>query len=660
MFLFPLAFLQISTLASPLTPDFSFGVASDSLQYLSTFANSSWVVSNSQWGISVPASVPGDLVTDLQRAGVIGDPFYELGWLNTTTPGHQGAPLWDSGIWNYSLTFPLTLSYPAGTTFYLVFDGVKMAADIMLNGVYIGFVMDQFLRYTFMLPPGILLAAGNELSLAFGTSRDPRNAEGRFSGASGGWDWGPYTNTATTGTQVGGGPQFTFSKGLWRDVYIAALAPNTGAIEHLAPYVHYLGAYPVSPLTDAQSGPWRVNVRVQMRGEGSGTLTVSGAWDATGTNSTHVTLAGHGGNSTVATVSLTVPQGKVSLWWPNELGPQPLYAISASWRPDLAPTLVSSSSRNLGFRTFAIVTDDDTHPEILEGVDGSGNLTMRWKVNGADMYMRGADIIPMEVLDGRSSDLALQIMVSSAAAAHFNVLRVDGIDTYLPDTFYAACDAAGILVYQDMQYSQGNPAPTPNDLEHDELVHTVRRLAHHPSLAVYDGCNECGGHGAYASFVMSTVAQEDPSRPPWPTSPSNGWISGVDRLTSLPNGSPLGLQPTLALEVSKEGGTRMDYKLAQALRNAASLLASKDSNCTLLPNLDICPVSCVRVRVCFPSVCVFPNRSVSVCRAPLSPLTPPPTSLFCPNFFTFLHSSPGRIGLSQTTSPAGTLAASLL
>jgi hypothetical protein len=39
-----------------------------------------------------------------------------------------------------------------------------------------------------------------------------------------------------------------------------------------------------------------------------------------------------------------------------------------------------------------------------------------------------------------------------------------------------------------MQYSQGNPAPTLNQLEFDELVHTVRRLAHHPSLAVYDGC----------------------------------------------------------------------------------------------------------------------------------------------------------------------------
>jgi hypothetical protein len=274
----------------------------------------------------------------------------------------------------------------------------------------------------------------------------------------------------------------------------------------------------------------------------------------------------------------------------------------------------------MGFRTLAIVTGDDTNPVALAGLDGSGNLTVRWKVNGANLALRGADIIPMEVLDGRSSDVALAAMVASARVAHFNMLRVDGIDTYLPDVFYALCDAAGILVYQDMQYSQGNPAPTANDLERAEIVHTVRRLAHHPSLAVYDGCNECVGQGIYASFVMTVVAGEDGSRPPWPSSPSNGWLSGVDRLTSLPNGSPLGLQPTLGgggvrkkpLH-SREGGE--ERALAKALRTAALLLAAAGNsegaggNCTLLPNLDICPVSLrARARVC---VCVLthPHKS---------------------------------------------------
>ena len=33
---------------------------------------------------SIPASVPGDLLTDLEAAGLIGDPLYELNWLNSS------------------------------------------------------------------------------------------------------------------------------------------------------------------------------------------------------------------------------------------------------------------------------------------------------------------------------------------------------------------------------------------------------------------------------------------------------------------------------------------------------------------------------------------------------------------------------------------------
>ena len=54
-----------------------------------------------------------------------------------------------------------------------------------------------------------------------------------------------------------------------------------------------------------------------------------------------------------------------------------------------------------------------------------------------------------------------------------------------------------------------------------------------------DACNECGGFGLYSDFVMTTVAEEDRSRPVWPSCPSNGWISGVARGTGLPNGKKL-------------------------------------------------------------------------------------------------------------------------
>ena len=188
-----LLFAIICAASAQLTPDAPWGLPSASLQYLSTSSGAQWHVSSALHSLSAPATVPGDLVSDLQRAGIIGDPFYELGWLNTTTPGAQGAPLWDTGNWTFSLAFtpsaPLLAAIAAGGTPLLVLDGVKMAADVALNGVPLGAVQDQFLRYNFELG-AVLVPGSNTLSITFGTSRDPRNAEGRFSGASGGWDWG--------------------------------------------------------------------------------------------------------------------------------------------------------------------------------------------------------------------------------------------------------------------------------------------------------------------------------------------------------------------------------------------------------------------------------------------------------------------------------------
>lgn len=131
----------------------------------------------------------------------------------------------------------------------------------------------------------------------------------------------------------------------------------------------------------------------------------------------------------------------------------------------------------------------------------------------------------------------------------------------------------------------------------------VRRLAPHPAVAVYDGCNECGGQGIYASFVMTTVAEEDPSRPPWPSSPSPGWVSGVDRLTSLPNGLPLtptvaadaflipravrGSAPRASLGCADCELTRSAVKLA----SEANRLVRANGNaaaCTFVANIDSC------------------------------------------------------------------------
>ena len=62
----------------------------------------------------------------------------------------------------------------------------------------------------------------------------------------------------------------------------------------------------------------------------------------------------------------------------------------------------------------------------------------------------------------------------------------------------------------------------------------MRRIASHPSVALYDACNECGGSTPFSNFVAPIMADEDPTRPIWPASPSAGWEDGVDRLWGFP------------------------------------------------------------------------------------------------------------------------------
>lgn len=115
---------------------------------------------------------------------------------------------------------------------------------------------------------------------------------------------------------------------------------------------------------------------------------------------------------------------------------------------------------------------------------------------------------------------------------------------FLPDAWYDACDEMGIMVYHDMQYAQRGHSPQNSTAQDAELRHNIRRLSHHPSIVMWDGCNECHviigtPTGIYATFVMTVVAQEDASRVVWPSCPASGWTSGVNTLTSIPNGKPL-------------------------------------------------------------------------------------------------------------------------
>ena len=164
--------------------------------------------------LSLPATVPGDLISDLLRNGLIGEPLFEANFLN-------GSSTWNLPRWLFTKLFDLggdfLQSSAADGVSLLVFDGVKMGATIYLNGKRLGTATDQFLRYTFPVPNSALAPKANNLTLVFDVGIE---CDGRWMACTGGWDWAPYSYTS----QEGG---FTFTKGIWKSVYLVAVANAT-------------------------------------------------------------------------------------------------------------------------------------------------------------------------------------------------------------------------------------------------------------------------------------------------------------------------------------------------------------------------------------------------------------------------------------------------
>lgn len=221
-----------------------------------------------------------------------------------------------------------------GVAALLVFDGVKMGATLSLNGVELGTFTDQFLRYQFDITAS--LQSSNTIEVTF-----PKNnsipTEGRFMACSGGWDWAPYSNTIdATGSN-------TFSKGIWRDVYLVYSA--VGFITGLAPQVAYNGPYPTQPLGDRDHAGFTVTTLVQFYAPAGlqGSLTLSG-W----AESTTVPVASPPGPG-LLNVTAQLTAAAVDLWWPNGAGRQPLYRLAVQFTAAPGPALYTE--RFIGFRT---------------------------------------------------------------------------------------------------------------------------------------------------------------------------------------------------------------------------------------------------------------------------------------------------------------------
>jgi beta-mannosidase len=214
------------------------------------------------------------------------------------------------------------------------------------------------------------------------------------------------------------------------------------------------------------------------------------------------------------------------LWWPNGEGEQALYELRVGVQGG------QEARRRVGFRELRVIAGED---EI--------GRSMKFEVNGREIFAKGANWIPADSLPSRRSRERIAGLLRSAQAAHMNALRVWGGGRYESDDFYELCDELGILVWQDCMFSCALYPSSPAFLANveAETEAQVKRLRSHPCLALWCGNNEALGaitwyeeskksparylidYDRLTEGVLGRVIRElDPDRVFWPSSPSAG------------------------------------------------------------------------------------------------------------------------------------------
>ncbi|GAA4416056.1 glycoside hydrolase family 2 protein [Georgenia halophila] len=446
-------------------------------------------------GVVVPATVPGSAHTDLLEAGLIPDPY--LGENETALAWAHRAD------WVYETTFTAEPA-AAGERVDLAFDGLDTVATIMLNGTELGRTENMHRRYRFDVTA--LLAAENSLTVhlhsALARAEEvaaevgprphsyphPFNAIRKMA-CSFGWDWGPDLQTA----------------GIWRPVRLERW--QTARLSEVRPLV-----------TVGPDGTGRAEVLVDVEtaaGAPSSAVRVRAALTAPdgATRAADGEVAVRDGR---AALVLDVPDAE--LWWPHGYGAQPRY--------DLAVTLVDGEqalddwSRKIGFRNVVVRTDPD---EI--------GTSFTIEINGTPIFAKGANWIPDDHFLTRVTPDRYARRVDQAIAANMNLLRIWGGGVYEDDAFYDACDARGVLVWQDFLLAcaaYAEDEPIWSELE-AEARDNVVRLMSHPSLAIWNGGNEnlwgfmdwgwqpeldgaTWGYGYYHELFPQVLAELDPTR----------------------------------------------------------------------------------------------------------------------------------------------------
>lgn len=469
--------------------------------------NGEWQFTGDGMDKWLPGEVPGDVFTDLIRASEIPDPYYGKNELVLQWVGKSD--------WVYKKEFAVGPELLGREKVVLDCRGLDTVAGIVINGQRIGRTENAHRRYEFDLS-GKLDPGENEIRIEFSSAVNhglekrkeypreipehrypvdqPARQFVRKAQCQYGWDWGPCFPTV----------------GIWRDITIRGFS---------VPRIRYT-------ITDQEfdGNDVKVGLRAGFDVPRAGRYKISARLSGEETGKELSLKPGYREEN--FEIDLKDPE----LWWPRGYGDQHLHRLRLEVRGDEGR---HELSKKIGIRDLKLVRNED-----------SGGESFYFEVNGTPVFARGANWIPADSFPGRMTAERYEGLLDSAVAANMNALRIWGGGYYEDDIFYELCDEKGILVWQDFMFACSAYPADEEFLENveREVEDQVRRLADHPSIALWCGDNEnewLGERGDYDRERISwadllddyrrlneetigrTARREDPGRAFWPSSPSS-------------------------------------------------------------------------------------------------------------------------------------------
>lgn len=457
-------------------------------------------------GRYLPVAFPGTIHASLEKAGLIGDPRVGI---------HSLQARWvEEQYWILRRAFRVDAAQAAGPAF-LHIDVLDGVAEVAVNGKIVGahananrpadFDLTGCLEageneLTLLLESGLFTVAdlparaySNALETILNKRHQLRQAQYQF-----GWDWNP--RMVTIGLH--GAIELVLGEGLWiqQVAVLGEVAPDLASAQiRLRPQYQWSGKRPQKAVLRAKS------------------------IDGLAAEAEVVLAPGRGEAEVVVEVA------HPHLWWPRGHGEAFLYPLEITIEAEEKE--IGRWTGRTGLRRVEI--DQPPHPE--------GGHYFHLKINNQPIFCKGANWVPPEMCGHAVAPERVEQLVSLAEEENMNTLRLWGGGVWANHTLLNLCDERGFLVWHDLLFACSKyPADRPEFLAEveREVAWGIREFSPHPSLAVWCGNNELewglwGWH--YKEFGQTApdmvlfhhifpmlMAQNDPTRPYWPSSPYSG------------------------------------------------------------------------------------------------------------------------------------------